>query len=272
MILPDIEVWLFLFALGGVVGFLSGLLGIGGGAIMVPALTSLLLHLGFGVGKAVHFALGTSMACIMVTSIGSVLAHHFKGTIQWALFKWLAPGVMVGAFLATFAVPYIHAIYLSGFFALFMGYVAVNMLRASPSSSGQCKLTPQSLLSVGAGIGSVSSLVSIGGGTMTVPYLFKRGYSMPQAIGTSAALGLPLSIMSSAGYMMNGWHHTNLSNLTIGYIFLPAFAGIVTMSVLFAPLGAKAAVHLPVVSLKKLFAGLLVCLSANMVYSVISAS
>ncbi len=261
-----------LLMLGAVVGFVAGLLGVGGGAVMVPVLTSLFIFQGIPVDKVVHLALGTSMAAMIVTSISSMMAHKRNSTIDWSVFRHLVLGVILGAFLATFIVPFINALYLSVFFASFMGYVSFNMLRAKQSIEGRGVISMKELWGVGVGIGGISALVSIGGGSMTVPYLFKHNFPMVKAIGTSAAIGVPLSIAGSVGYFINGWPYRDLSHGMLGFVYLPAVVAISVMSALFAPLGAKAAHKLPVNVLKKIFAVFLVLLSLNMVVSVIHAS
>jgi len=265
------EVWLILslLLLGCVVGFVAGLLGVGGGGIMVPLLTSLFLLKGVSVDNVVHLALGTSMASIIVTSISSIRAHHAKKGVLWDVAKSMAPGILLGAFSATFIASYLNSLYLAVFFSLFMAYVSIGMFlnkapkpdRELPGSFG--------LFTAGSFIGAVSSLVSIGGGSLTVPYLSHHNVKMPNAIGTSAALGLPISIAGTIGYVVNGWGRASADSLTIGYIYLPAVVLISSVSFFMAPFGVKVAHKLPVARLKKIFGVLLVLLSVKMLTSVL---
>ncbi len=124
-------------------------------------------------------------------------------------------------------------------------------------------------VSVGLSIGSISALVSIGGGTLTVPYLTKRGFNIKNAIATSAAIGIPISIAGTLGYLINGWQHSELDNFAIGYIYLPALVLISLTSIFTAPIGAKLAHRLPVKKLNKIFALLLCGLSLKMLFSII---
>ncbi|MCY4044301.1 MAG: sulfite exporter TauE/SafE family protein [Cellvibrionales bacterium] len=259
--------------LGFGVGFMAGLLGIGGGAIMVPALTALFLHEGLPVTKAVHLALGTSMAVIIVTTLTSSLSHHKKGSILIDVIKWLAPSVAIGAFLATFIVPYISPVLLSSLFSVFLIYVAVSFLRDKKiSSTSKEQLLNKELVPVGFGIGALSALVSIGGGTMTVPYLTNRGVALVKAIGTSSVVGFCLSITGSIGYMLNGWQYSDFARGQLGFVDLPVMLVLAIASVITAPFGVRIAHRLPVGVLKKILAVFLLILAVQMMISVISAT
>ncbi len=261
--------WLMIFLLlGSVVGFLAGLLGIGGGGIMVPVLTMLLLSVGIASEQVVHIALGTSMASIVVTSLSSLWAHHKKGGVIWPIVLHMAPGVVVGTFMATAVASQVSALYLSLFFAAFMAFVAIQMfINKRPKPDRQLAKGLQ-LASAGSVIGGISALVSIGGGSLTVPYLYRQNIDMKKAIGTSAAVGLPLSIAGTAGYIVNGWHVTEPLNYLLGFVYWPAVLLISAASFFTAPLGVKLVHQLPVTTIKKIFALLLVMLSLKMLSSV----
>lgn len=255
--------------LGAFVGFMAGLLGIGGGGIMVPALTSIFLFQGVPVEKVVHLALGTSMASIIATSLSSMRAHHRNGGVLWPVVRAVTPGIIVGTFLATFVAKYISSVHLALFFAVFMGAVAVQMfLNKKPRPSRELAGTT-GLLVAGSGIGAISALVSIGGGSLTVPFLTWQNVDVRKAIGTSAAIGLPISIAGTLGYIVNGWANSSPENYTFGFIYLPAVLLISVVSFFTAPIGAKMAHRLPVGILKKIFAVLLVLLGLKMLFSVI---
>jgi uncharacterized membrane protein YfcA len=257
-----------LLALGAVVGFMAGLLGIGGGGIMVPILTSLFLAKGIPVEQVVHLALGTSMAAIVVTSFSSLRAHHHKQAVAWPIFRHLTPGVIVGTFVATFIAAKLNSTVLAVFFAVFMAYVSLQMfVNKRPKPSRQLGGAISTSLA-GTVIGVVSALVSIGGGSLTVPYLSWHNIDIKKAIGTSAAVGFPLSIAGTLGYIINGWN-SNADELFVGFIYLPAVVLISVVSFVCAPLGASMAHRLPVALLKKIFALLLIGLSVKMLWSVI---
>ncbi len=262
--------WLLSFLLlGSFIGFMAGLLGIGGGGIMVPVLTTVFLQQGIPVKDVVHLALGTSMASIIITSISSLRAHNEKGGVIWHVVKRMAAGVILGALLATFLVASLSSVYLALFFAIFMAYVSLQMfLNKKPKPSRELAGS-MGLFMAGSGIGVISALVSIGGGSLTVPYLTWQNVEVKKAIGTSAAIGLPLSIAGTLGYLINGWASSVPQDFIFGYIYLPAVFLISTTSFFTAPYGAKLAHKLPVPVLKKIFSMLLIILSIKMLFSVI---
>ena len=262
--------WILLFLLlGCVVGFMAGLLGIGGGGIMVPVLTSMFLLRGVPVENVVHLALGTSMAAIIITSISSLRAHHLKGGVIWAVVRSMAPGIIVGTFLATLFVSQISSIYLAIFFSMFMAYVAIQMFRNKTPKPDRSLSGNTELLFVGSGIGAISAIVSIGGGSLTVPYLIRQNIDIKKAIGTSAAIGLPISIAGTLGYVINGWQSYSMGSYTFGYVYLPVVLLISLASFITAPYGAKLAHKLNVATLKKVFSLLLIILSIKMLISVL---
>ncbi|MEZ0121648.1 MAG: sulfite exporter TauE/SafE family protein [Candidatus Reddybacter sp.] len=262
--------WVMAFLLlGAFVGFMAGLLGIGGGGIMVPTLSTIFLLQGVPVEKVVHLALGTSMASIIATSLASMRAHHANGGVLWPVVKGMTPGIIIGTFLATFLAKYISSAHLAIFFAVFMGAVSVQMfLNKKPKPSRELAGTT-GLLAAGSGIGAVSALVSIGGGSLTVPFLTWQNVEIRKAIGTSAAIGLPISVAGTLGYLINGWANSSPENYTFGFIYLPAVLLISVVSFFTAPVGARMVHRLPVPVLKKIFAVLLVLLGLKMLFSVL---
>ncbi|WP_371185281.1 sulfite exporter TauE/SafE family protein [Thalassotalea maritima] len=264
-----LEIVVLLLLLGSVTGVLAGLLGIGGGAIMVPMLTSIFVMMGVSSEHIVHLALGTSMACIIVTSISSLKAHHRRQGVLWPVVKSMVPGILLGAFFATYIAAYSKPIYLAVFFALFMAYVAINLFINKPVVESKQLGSRRSLFSAGAGIGAISSLVSIGGGTLTVPYLANRNVDIKQAIGTSAACGFPIALAGTLGYIVNGWPVTiNLDNHW-GFVYWPAVIVLSFTSYLTAPVGVKLAHSLPINTLRKVFAVFVMLISAKMVSHVL---
>ena len=265
----DME-WLIAFlALGAIVGFMAGLLGIGGGGVMVPVLTALFMLMGVPIENVVHLALGTSMASIVITSIASLRAHQAKGGVIWAIVKRMSLGIIAGTFFATFLVSHISTLYLALFFTAFMFFVSVQMFLNKKPKPNRELSGNTGLFFAGSGIGAVSALVSIGGGSLTVPYLTWQNIDMRKAIGTSAAIGLPISLAGTLGYLINGWGAYSLGDYTFGFIYLPAVLLISIVSFFTAPYGAKLAHQLPVAVLKKLFAVLLIILSIKMLASIL---
>lgn len=262
--------WIAAFlALGIAAGFAAGLLGIGGGGLMVPILTSIFIAMGIDKSSVVHLALGTSMCSIVITSISSLRAHHAKGGVLWHVVKQITPGIVVGTFAATFLAASINATALAFFFTCFMSYVSVQMLLAIKPKPSRTLPNRFGLFAAGSGIGGLSALVSIGGGSLSVPFLTWCNTPIKKAIGTSAAIGLPLSLAGSAGYLLNGLQVDLQVEFAIGFVYWPAVILISVMTAIFAPIGAKVAHTLPVPVLKKVFALLLFSLSMKMLWSVI---
>ncbi len=264
----EIEWLLAYLALGAFVGFFAGLLGVGGGGIMVPVLTTMFAAQGFPREHLVHVALGTSMAAIVITSISSLRAHHAHGAVRWDIVGGITPGVLVGTFAGTFVASRVASAPLAIFFGCFMAYVALQMIlnvKPKPSRELPGKV---GLAAVGGGIGVISALVAIGGGSLSVPFMTWCNVKMQNAIGTSAAIGLPIALAGAAGYLVNGWGSDGLPAWSVGYVFLPALVMVSLVSVFTAPLGARLAHRLPVATLKKIFAGVLVVLSAKMLHTV----
>ena len=265
----DIEWVLAFLLLGSVVGFMAGLLGVGGGGIMVPVLTVIFLKQGIHIDTVMHLALGTSMASIIVTSLSSLLAHQKHNAINWRIVKLMTIGVLIGTFSSTFLASHLSSFYLATFFTAFMGYIAVKMLFKKQITHIVNSVNDVSLLFASTGIGAISALVSIGGGSLTVPYLAAKNIDIKKAIATSAALGFPISVAGTLGYLINGWNNDFDYNHSVGFIYLPAVFLISITSSITAPYGAKLAQHLPVNILKKIFALLLITLSLKMLASII---
>jgi uncharacterized protein len=252
--------------LGMVAGFFAGLLGVGGGAIMVPVLALMFAAQGFPDAHLMHLALGTSMATIVFTSISSLRAHHQHGAVIWPIVKNIAPGIVVGTLAAAQIVALVPTRPLAIFFALFIAYVAVQMiLNIKPKPSRQLP-GKGGMFGVGAFIGGISALVAIGGGSLSVPFMTWCNVKVHQAIGTSAAIGFPIALAGTVGYMISGHGATDLPAGSFGFIYLPALAATVIASMLVAPFGAKVAHSLPVPTVKKVFAGMLILLLIKMLH------
>ncbi|MCA0325401.1 MAG: sulfite exporter TauE/SafE family protein [Proteobacteria bacterium] len=258
--------------LGLATGFLAGLLGIGGGMIMVPFISAMLDARGVAPGLAVKMAIATSMATIIFTSISSVRAHHKKGAVRWDIVKRLAPGIVLGAMVASLGVfALLKGALLYFCFAAFVMFSASQMfLDRKPAPSRQI---PGTAGMVGAGgvIGFLSGLVGAGGGFVSVPFMTWCNVAIHNAVATSAALGFPIAVANVAGYIVAGQSLTGLPPQSFGYLWLPALVVIACCSVLMAPLGAKAAHALPVKKLKRVFACVLIVLAVYMAYKGILA-
>ena len=257
--------WIALYILlGAFAGFMAGLLGVGGGGIVVPLLASLLAWQCIGGDKVLHLALGTALTCMIVTSASSLRAHAARGTVEWRVAATMAPGIMVGGFIISQLAASIDAGWISLFFALFMGLVAARMFSDWQPKPSQSPVTGAGLFSVGLGIGSFSALAAVGGGFLTIAYLVYNNITMKRAIGTSAAIGLPIAIAGTAGYMVSGWSATSTVPYTLGFVYVPAFIAISLASALAAPHGTRLSQHLPEKWLRRIFAVIALSLSIKM--------
>lgn len=261
--------WLLLYAvLGTFVGFMAGLLGVGGGGILVPLLSSMFADQGISTDHHVHLALGTALTCMIITSTASTRAHNARGAVEWSVVGGMALGIIVGAYSATQVASRINAVYIALFFALFMALVAVQMFMGWQPKPDHKPARHRALIGVGAGIGAVSAIAAVGGGFLTVLYLSHKNIDIKKAIGTSAAIGFPIAVAGSAGYMVGGWSTTLSISDTIGYVHVPAFVIISIASMIAAPVGVRLAHHLPATYLKKIFGMVSLLLSINMLLSV----
>ncbi|MCB1931178.1 sulfite exporter TauE/SafE family protein [Accumulibacter sp.] len=259
--------WLAYIALGVFTGCFAGMLGIGGGLVMVPTLTMMFAaQAGFPADEVLHLALGTSMATILFTALASLRAHHDHGAVLWKVVAQITPGILLGTVIGTLFAGSVPSRPLALFFMAFVCLVAVQMiLDLKPKPSRELPGTP-GVVGVGMVIGALSALVAIGGGSLTVPFLTWCNVRVQHAIGTSAAVGFPIAIGGSLGYIFNGWGHPGLPEWSLGYVYLPALLWLVPSSMLVAPLGARLAHSLPVATLKRLFAGILILLAAKMAW------
>jgi uncharacterized membrane protein YfcA len=262
--------WLAYLAIGVAVGFLAGLLGIGGGMVMVPMLVFVFTAKGFPAEHMMHLALATAMATIVFTSISSVRAHHRHGSVDWRVARAMAPGIVAGALAAALAAGLVPTRPLAIFFTGFMFYAATQMFfEAKPKASRQLP-GGAGLFGAGAAIGGLSSLLAAGGAFLSIPFLAWCNVPLKRAIGTAAANGFPIAVAGTAGYVLNGLRIEGppagggLPEGCFGYVYLPALAIIVIASVPLAPLGARFAHRLPVRRLRVAFALMLYAIALRM--------
>lgn len=260
--------WIAAYAVtGALVGFLAGLLGIGGGMTLVPILATLFTAQMLTTDHNVHLALATAMASAAFTSSASVREHHKHGAVDWTIVKRMVPGMMTGSLLSTFASGWISQRSLAIAFAVIVYVAATQMLLGKKPKAARSLPGPGPMFAIGAVIGVLSGLVSAGGTFLIMPVMLYCGVAMHTAIGTGAAIGIPVTVIGTLGYIAAGWRVADLPEYHLGFVFLPALAALVAGSIFTAPMGARLAHKLPVATLKRIFALLMYLLATKMVVS-----
>lgn len=262
----DVGLLIVFVILGCVVGFLAGLLGIGGGMTLVPVLTIIFTREAFPLAHVVHMAIATSSATIVFTALSSAREHHRHGAVLWPVVAGLAPGIVVGSIVGPQIVGGWSTSAIALFFGVFVAFSATQMLldrkprptRELPGKAG--------LFGVGGGIGLISSMVGAGGGFISVPFMSWCNVKIHNAVATSAALGVPIAVAGTVGFVIAGLRVQGMPPLTLGYIYLPALFAIVAASMMVAPMGARTAHKWPIRKLKRAFALLLYVLAAYMLW------
>jgi uncharacterized membrane protein YfcA len=262
MLISDIAM---LLLCGGVAGFLAGLLGIGGGMILVPFMILVFNNLHFDQSVIVHMAIATGMATILFTTTSAIWAHHKHGSIDWRLVASLSPGLVVGSLIGGSEIfEALNTSWLSLFFAIFIVYTSIQMILNKKPSAGRELPGPLGLFSFGTFTGALASLVGAGGAFITVPFMLWCNVKPHTAMASSSGLGFPIAAAATIGYMYGSWGHPNLPAGSLGFVYIPAVACIVAISIFTAPLGAKMARKLNIAQLKRIFGVMLFFLAAFM--------
>lgn len=249
-----IGVTLAYFLVGAMAGLIAGMLGLGGGVVIVPALALVFPLLGVPPEVLMQLAIGTSLAVIVPTSMSSTWAHYRRGAVDGRLVRLLLPGLVPGAVLGGWLADKLPSTLLSRIFGVFVLGVATQIFFNATAPGRRPLPGSAALLGTGAVIGTASTLLGIGGGSLTVPFLNYCHIDMRRAVATSSACGLVLGVVGAAVFLWAGRDHPGLPPHAVGYLYLPAFFGIAAASVLTAPLGARLAHSLPVPTLKRVFA------------------
>ncbi|NVD05763.1 sulfite exporter TauE/SafE family protein [Vibrio sp. JPW-9-11-11] len=250
--------------LGAFVGVMAGLLGIGGGLIVVPALLFLLPMANIDAGISMQIALATSLASIIATSGSSALNHFKLGNVDMFVVKWLMPGVVIGGFLGANLAEWIPSQYLPKVFGIIVLLLAIQMLFSIRGTSSKAMPGSGVTMVYGTGIGVVSSLAGIGGGSLSVPFLNRHGIEMRKAVGSSSVCGCMIAISGMLGFILHGYQVEDLPAYSVGYVYLPALIAIASTSMLTTRIGARLATSLPTPTLKKIFALFLVFVAGTM--------
>jgi len=253
-------------ALGATSGLLAGLLGIGGGVVIVPGLALVLTASDFPADRLMQCAVGTSLATIAVTAIASAAAHHRRRAVDWRRVRWLAPGVVVGAALGALAADALATDALATVFGVFLIAVAVRLAWPQQPGDRHWRPGPVGFAGWGTAIAGMASLLGIGGGMLTVPLLRACGVGIHRAVGTAAALGLPIAWAGAASFIVAGYGETAGVARTTGYVHWPAWALLAPAAVALAPVGARAAHALPTSWLQRIFAAFALIVGVRMLW------
>jgi uncharacterized membrane protein YfcA len=257
-------------ALGAAAGFLAGLFGVGGGLVLVPVLLLLFDAQHFPANQVMHLALGTSMATILFTSLASMRKHHQHGAVNWRAVRNITPGILLGTGMGALLAASIPTLGLGIFFTLFVYFASAQILLDKHPKPSRQLPGIAGMTVVGTFTGLISSLVSIGGGTIMVPFLVWCNVPLRNAIGTSAAVGFPVAVGATIGYIATGLSSETLPHYSLGFVYLPALFWIALASVITAPLGAKVTHLLKIDFLRKLFAVLLIALATKLLLKVMA--
>lgn len=258
---------LFLFASGAVAGIFAGLLGIGGGIIIVPVLAMVFTSQGVSIDVLMHVAIGTSLATIVITSLSSIRAHHKHQAIDWSVVRVISVGVFVGGLVGAAFAKMIAGEDLKLIFSIFMFLIAAQMYFGNTTKPHRTLPGKPGMLLAGTSIGTIASLMGVGGGSMSVPFLTWCNMSIRKAVATSAAIGFPIAVAGTIGFILTGWAVSDRPVMSFGYVNLPAFISIVVASVLSAPLGAWIAHRISPIILKRIFAVFLLILGIRMLFT-----
>ena len=263
------EWWLGYLGTGAAVGFFSGLLGIGGGAIMVPLLVMLFGAQGLPPDHLLHVAVATAMATVLFNSIASARAHHALGSIRTDLALRITPGIIAGGLVGSGLTAFIPRAAFAALFTAVIYVAATNILLGRQPKATRQPPGALGMFLVGFIISAISALGALGGAFITVPFLMFCNVPMLQAIGTAAAVGFPIGLSGTIGFVLTGWNASGVPGPNLGYVYLPALAGILFASLLTAPLGARVAHALPTRRLKQIFAVVLYLMATRMLVSLL---
>lgn len=250
--------------IGLLAGFLAGYLGIGGGLIIVPALSWLFARDPSLAPLAVHMAVATSLATMLPTAFSSILAHHRKRAVAWSTVRLLAPGLVLGAVLGALGATRLSTAALASVFGVYAALAGLQLIAGRQPQGEKPLPGPVAGSFTGIVIGAISSMVGIGGGSMTVPWLLWHGRATGTAVATAAACGYPIALSATLTYALLGG--SGSTGRVTEYIHLPALAGVALFAMLAAPLGAAAVHRSPARTVRRVFGVFLLLVAWRMLY------
>ncbi len=262
--------WLAYPALGTFAGFLAGMFGVGGGLAVVPILYMIFAAQHFPTEHLMHMSLGTSMACIVFTSIASARAHQRLGNIKWSIVRSMVPGLLIGTLAGSFTASQIPTRPLAFTFTVVVLYASIQMMLDFKPAPTRTMPNKAAQFGVSLAIGGVAAITAASGGFLAIPYMVWHNVPMKHAIGTSAAIGLPVAISGAIGYLTSGIDATGVPPLSLGYVSLPGLIGVVSCTMLFAPIGARLASRMPMGRMKRVYGAYLLIIAGKMLHSALS--
>ncbi|MHB8848524.1 MAG: sulfite exporter TauE/SafE family protein [Burkholderiales bacterium] len=245
-------------------GLLGGMLGVGGGIVIVPALLWIFRQQGVQTEVLAHLAIGTSLAAIVFTSLSAIRAQQKRGAIDWDVVRRLVPASVIGALLGGYGAGFIAAGTLKTIFSVFLFVVAIQLLANWRPAPHWSLPGAKGLWGAGLSMGALSAMMGIGGGTIAVPFLHACNIDMKRAIAIASTLGFPIAVFGASGFILSGWHHANLPPWSLGYVDMTVLFAVGATSMLVAPLGVRLAHHLPVPKLKRIFGIMLLMVALKM--------
>jgi len=258
--------------LGAAIGFMAGLLGIGGGFTTVPVLTEVFQREGIAARHVLPMAIGTSASVVIFTTISSARAHHARGAVLWPIVRTMSPGLVVGSLIGPQIASALPMSVMAAVFGAFTWFAALRMLFSKPPKVTGTLPGPAGMFGIGTGIGVAAGMVGTGGAFIAVPFMTRCGIKPHEAVATSAALALPIALAATLGFVFAGLRQPGLPPYSLGYVYVPALVAITVCSVFVAPLGARVAHAWSGVRLRKAFAAMLLVLGAFMWWKALSAS
>ena len=256
-------------AVGMLAGFLAGLLGVGGGIIIVPALYFLFKSFHIGTASSMHLVIGTTLASMIITTSSSSLAQFKKHNINFSIVKAMGVGSFFGALIGVYTANFLPSLFLKVFFGILECLLGIRFITSKKTSKNQGAESkrpspPLSILAFfSVCISFLSTILGLSGGVMIAPLLHYFHFPLKKAIGTSSALSFLITLIGSIAFAFVNKMQLNVSD-TIGLIYLPAFLSISAVAVFAAPFGVRLSHILPTSVLKKIFGFVLLMLGLSM--------
>jgi uncharacterized protein len=262
--------FLIYLLIGACSGTLAGLLGLGGGIIVVPALAAAFAYHNLVPANIVmHMAVGTSLATIVITFLSSLAAHIKKNSVRWDIVKKLLPGLIIGVILGALVANHLPSTFLRLFFGMFLLFVASRLFFGELAVPTATLPGQPALFGITAVIGALSSILGAGGGIVLIPFMVRSQINMREATGTSVACGVVIGLVATLSFIILGAEAIHNLPWSTGFIYWPAFLGVAMASVIFAPLGTAIAYRLPIITLKRILAVFIILVALQMLLPVL---